>query len=137
MQLSSRNCGADGPQRSALLLLSFDYYAFSAVLRGLIPAWKNDSPFVARLFDIFVADAGDLADDAALGHDLIAPAQTGHHGLMFLRLLLLRADEQKIHDREDQDQRHELLDAFHGGRPFRWVLGRKMGLENLARTYAR
>ena len=41
------------------------------------------------------------------GNDLITPAHGRDHRLMFLHLLLLRPDQQEIHDREDQDEREK------------------------------
>ena len=80
-------------------------------------------------FDLKLAvvfDLNNLADQPALGHDLITTAQTRNHRLMFFYLLLLRADQQEIHDREDQNERDELLNTLHGvdplsegARPFR------------------
>ena len=58
--------------------------------------------------DFVILDVGDLADDPALGHHLVATLQFSDHITLFLHALLLRAQDQEIHDHEDQDQRNEL-----------------------------
>lgn len=50
---------------------------------------------------------GHLADDPALGQNLVTAPKRLDHRLVFLHLFLLRADQQEIHDREDQDQWHK------------------------------
>jgi hypothetical protein len=59
-------------------------------------------------FDVIVIDDfGDLGNQAAIGHDGVASPQGFDHGLMLFHLLLLRPQDQEIHDHDDQDQRHE------------------------------
>src|ERR1700726_3018460 len=53
---------------------------------------------------------GDLADKAAIGDHAVAAAQRLDHLLVPLHPLLLRAKDQKIHDHNNQYQRHELHD---------------------------
>ena len=61
----------------------------------------------------------DLAVKPALRDDLITLAQSRNHRLMLFDLFLLRPDQEKIHDREDQDQRDKLLKTTHAvARPF-------------------
>src|SRR5262249_18182775 len=52
---------------------------------------------------------GDLADEPTGGNDGIAAAQVLDQFLVFLRALLLRAQDQKIHDDEDQNERQQGL----------------------------
>src|SRR3569623_457905 len=60
-----------------------------------------------------VIGLGDLADDAARGHDTVAALGSPDHRLMLLLLLLLRADHEEPHHDEDEDQRHEKADIAH------------------------
>src|SRR5580704_9731709 len=64
-----------------------------------------------RNFDldlVVVRHLRDLADEAAVGDDDIAPAQRLHHVLMLLHLLLLRPQDQEVHDHDDQNERRKL-----------------------------
>src|SRR6476620_7059195 len=62
-------------------------------------------------FDLVVVDdLGDLADKPTVGHNGIAAPQRFDHGLMLLHPLLLRAQDQEIHDHDDQDQRQRRRD---------------------------
>src|SRR5580693_6672558 len=62
-------------------------------------------------FDLVVVHhLGDLADETAVGDHGVAAAQRLDHLLMPLHPLLLRAEDQEIHDHDDQYQRHELHD---------------------------
>ena len=61
-----------------------------------------------------VDDLGDLADQAAGGHDRVATAQVGNHFLMLLHPLALRPDDQEIHDRKNRHERQD-LDQETGG----------------------
>lgn len=65
---------------------------------------------------VVILDLDHLADDATLGDHLIATAQGLDHGLMLFDLFLLRADQQEVHDREDQDEREKLAERanVHG-----------------------
>ncbi|MEJ1968892.1 MAG: hypothetical protein WDN03_09740 [Rhizomicrobium sp.] len=47
------------------------------------------------------------ADDPAGRHHRVAAAQIVHHLAVLLGALLLRADHQEIHDRENEDQRRD------------------------------
>src|SRR5262249_14431477 len=71
--------------------------------------------------DLIVVDhLGDLADESTGGNDGIAAAQVFDQFLVFLRALLLRPQDQKIHDDEDQNERQQLhphtVAAEHGAR---------------------
>src|SRR5580698_5740761 len=59
---------------------------------------------------VVVHHLGDLADEAAIGHHAVAAAQRLDHLLMPLHPLLLRAQNQKVHDHNNQYQWHELHD---------------------------
>ena len=59
-------------------------------------------------FDLVVVDhLGDLADEPAIGDDGVAAPYVLDHFLMRLHALLLRAQDQEIHDHEDQDERQQ------------------------------
>src|SRR5579862_3019899 len=55
-----------------------------------------------------------LADEAAVGHDDIPAAQAFHHLLMLLHALLLRTQDQEIHDHDDQNKRREIDEHIVG-----------------------
>src|SRR6056297_504059 len=59
----------------------------------------------------------DLAEDAAGGHHLVAGGQLGDHFPVLLLALLLRADEQEVESREQDDHRQQ--------EPERALLGRR------------
>src|SRR3954454_5661299 len=61
-------------------------------------------------FDVrrLVKDLGDLADDAARGHDRIAAPHVLDHLLVLPDLALLGPDDEEPHDDENQDERNEL-----------------------------
>src|SRR5579863_547305 len=63
---------------------------------------------------VVVHDLGDLADETAIGNHGIAAAQRLDHLLMLLHLALLRAQDQEVHNHDDQNKRHERRD--HAGR---------------------
>ena len=56
-----------------------------------------------------VDDLGDLADDAAIGDHRVAAPDRLQHLLAPLRLLALRAQDEEIHDDEDEDERQQHL----------------------------
>ena len=62
-----------------------------------------------------VADLGDLAEDAAGRDDFVADAERGDHGLVLLRPLRLRPDQQEIEHDEDQQQRQHLQQRIRLG----------------------
>ena len=57
-------------------------------------------------FDFCIPDFGDLADQSSLGDNRVAACERFDHRLVLFHFLLLRADQQEIHDHEDQDQWH-------------------------------
>jgi uncharacterized protein len=59
---------------------------------------------------------GYLADKTAAKNHLIPPADLLQHFLMGPLPLLLRADQQEIHDHENQDERHQLYNDAAGAR---------------------
>jgi hypothetical protein len=64
-----------------------------------------------------------FADDAAGGRDFVADAECRHHGLVLLRPLGLRPDEQEIKHDEDQHQRQHLQQRIRLGTRGRLGLG--------------
>ena len=63
----------------------------------------NVSPHIGR----FVAERDDLADDPANGDDLVADCERRHEHALPPNPLLLRPDEQQIHDAEEDDRDEE------------------------------
>ena len=57
---------------------------------------------------LVVLDAGDPADDPALGGDVVPLLQLRQHLLVILGLLGLRAQHQEVEDCEDRDEGNEL-----------------------------
>jgi len=60
-------------------------------------------------------DGGDFSDQSPGGHDLVAALQRVDHRAVFLQPLLLRADQQEVHDDEDQDERQQAGDGAGSG----------------------
>ena len=79
----------------------------------------------------FVNDADNLADQSALGHHRVALGDLGQHGLVFLHLLLLRADEEEVENAHDQNERQDHADKIDCRRPCRG-LGKGLGNEHQA-----
>lgn len=62
---------------------------------------------------VVIFDLYNLTDQATLGHNLVTATQRRHHCLVILDLLLLRPDQQEVHDHEDQNKRDKLAKSFH------------------------
>jgi hypothetical protein len=66
---------------------------------------------------VVVHHLGDLSDETARGDDGVAATDILHQLVMLFRLLLLRTDDQEIHDNEDQrerQQRHQKVVGLAG-----------------------
>ena len=57
---------------------------------------------------VVVLDLDNLADQPALGDDLVTAAQGLDHRLMLLHFFLLGSDQQEVHDRKYQEEREKL-----------------------------
>ena len=68
-------------------------------------------PWVPLDVDLVVADGRDAADQAAVGDDLVALLERRDHVAVLAQLLLLRTQDQEIHDRKHQQQRDELRES--------------------------
>src|SRR6185503_2693989 len=63
--------------------------------------------------DAIVADAGDLADHAAAGDDLISLAELLQHRLVLLLLPHLRTDQDEVEDSAHHEHHYARLHRLH------------------------
>src|SRR5712692_4959117 len=93
--------------RRALVLDRLSLCAHVGEHRAQLPHPQALGDLDLDLGRVVVDLLGDLADQAAGGHDRVAPAHVLEHFLMLLLPLLLWAQNQEVHDHEDQDDREQ------------------------------
>src|SRR5262245_3573922 len=97
------------PQALGLAALLLDRFALGANARDHRAHLAHAHPVRDLHLDLIVVDhLGHLADQPAGSNDRVAAAQVLDQLLVVLRALLLRPQDQEIHDDEDQDEGQQL-----------------------------